>query len=63
METIQQTQMISIDKEVYLNILNRLEKVEKEVFSNEFEEFSKANIETLKEIWNNKEDDERFKDL
>lgn len=57
METIEQTKLISIERQDYLNLLNRLEKVEKEVFPNEFENLHKISELSLEEIWDNDKDD------
>ena len=57
METIEQTKLISIEKQDYLNLLSRLEKVEKEVFPSEFENLHKISELSLEEIWDNDKDD------
>ena len=73
METIEQTEIISIKKEDYLNLLNRLEKVEKsinnfneEIINKDFynteslDDCHKLSENSLSKNWNSKEDEEAF---
>ena len=73
METIEQTEIISIKKEDYLNLLNRLEKVEKsinnfneEIINKDFynaeslDDCYKLSENSLSKNWNSKEDEEAF---